>query len=619
MAVNLITLTDVQLAYGHHPLLDHADLTVQSDERIGLIGRNGAGKSSLLKVLDGRTAPDDGDIKRLGGLRVATVEQEPLLDENATVFETLCGDINESEDWVRPARVQALIDELGLDGEASIAGLSGGTRKRVALARALADEPDLLLLDEPTNHLDFIGIDWLEKRLLAARCAVILITHDRRFLDVVTTRIIELDRGRLFSFPGNFSDWQRRKAEWLQAEQQQNAKFDKVLAQEEAWIRKGVEARRTRNEGRVRRLEALRRERAARRERVGNVNLAIAEGQRSGKLVAELTHVSHAFGERIIVRDLSTTIMRQDRIGLIGPNGAGKTTLLKIILGELSPDQGQVRLGVNLTVGYFDQMRAKLEENVTVADTISPGSEWVEIGDQRKHIMSYLEDFLFSPARAHSPVSSLSGGERARLVLARLFARPTNILVMDEPTNDLDIETLELLETLLQDYQGTVLLVSHDREFLNNVVTQTLAYEGNGRWGEYVGGYDEWLAQRPAPPALQPARKAPGEAGAQGASSEGKPSKAEGVGQDSPQAARKKPNRPGRLATWEQKELDDMPDVIAAIEAKQAELAARLADGSLYRDAPDEVDEINRTLQTLEDELAALFERWETLEGKQAG
>ncbi|HUH86503.1 MAG TPA: ATP-binding cassette domain-containing protein [Pusillimonas sp.] len=606
MAATLITLTGIQLAYGHHPLLDNAELTVQTDERIGLIGRNGAGKSSLLKILDERIPPDDGDVMRLGGLRVTTVEQEPVLNETLTVFETLCGDINESEDWARPARVQALIDELGLNAEAPIAGLSGGTRKRVALARALADEPDLLLLDEPTNHLDFTGIDWLEKRLISARCAIILITHDRRFLDAVTTRIVELDRGQLFSFPGNFSDWQRRKAEWLQAEQQQNAKFDKVLAQEEVWIRKGVEARRTRNEGRVRRLEALRRERAARRERVGNVNLAIAEGKRSGKLVAELTNVSHSFGDRVIVRDLSTTILRQDRIGLIGPNGAGKTTLLKIILGELKPNQGEVRLGVNLTVGYFDQMRSKLDENVTVADTISPGSEWVEIGDQRKHIMSYLEDFLFSPARARSPVSSLSGGERARLVLARLFARPTNVLVMDEPTNDLDIETLELLESLLQEYQGTVLLVSHDREFLDNVVTQTLAFEGNGHWGEYVGGYDEWLAQRPQP--ATPARKPP---------SADDPKK-EAPGRK-PEAASAKPTRPGKLASWEQKELDEIPDAIAALEAQQAELAAQLADGSLYRDAPDQVDSINLQLQALDDKLAALFERWETLEAKLGG
>jgi len=613
MAVNLITLIGVQLAYGHHPLLDHADLTVQSDERIGLIGRNGAGKSSLLKILDGRSVPDDGEIKRLGGLRVATVEQEPTLDESATIFDTLCGDITETEDWSRPARVQALLDELGLDGDAPIAGLSGGTRKRVALARALTDEPDLLLLDEPTNHLDFIGIDWLEKRLLAAKCAIILITHDRRFLDVVTTRIVELDRGKLFSFPGNFSTWQQRKAEWLQAEAQQNAKFDKVLAQEEVWIRKGIEARRTRNEGRVRRLESLRRERAARRERLGNVSLAIAEGKRSGKLVAELTQVSHAFGERVIVRDLSTTILRQDRIGLIGPNGAGKTTLLKIILGELKPDQGEVRLGVNLTVGYFDQMRARLDENATVADTISPGSEWVEIGDQRKHIMSYLEDFLFPPARARSPVSSLSGGERARLVLARLFARPTNVLVMDEPTNDLDIETLELLESLLQEYQGTVLLVSHDREFLNNVVTQTLAFEGNGHWGEYVGGYDEWLAQRPADVRTASAATQP-----RAAASEAVRGETSSKDTDS-QTAGKKSGRPGRLASWEQKELEGMPDAIAVLEARQAELAEQLASGDLYREAPEKVDEINQQLKHLEEEMAKLFERWELLESKQSG
>lgn len=594
----LITLTNLQLAFGHHPLLDHADLAVQPGERIGLIGRNGAGKSSLLKILDERIQPDDGEVMRLSGLKIATVEQEPELDESLTVFEVLCGDINESEDWSRPARVQSLIDELGLTAEAPIAGLSGGTRKRVALARALADEPDLLLLDEPTNHLDFIGIDWLEQRLLGARCSIILITHDRRFLDVVTTRIVELDRGRLFSFPGNFTSWQQRKAEWLEAEKQQNARFDKVLAQEEVWIRKGVEARRTRNEGRVRRLEQLRRERSSRRERVGNVNLAIAEGQRSGKLVAELKHVSHAFGDLVVVKDLSTTILRKDRIGLIGPNGAGKTTLIKILLGKLKPDAGEVKLGTNLTVGYFDQMRSQLDETATVADTISPGSEWVEIGTQRKHIMSYLEDFLFSPARARSPVSSLSGGERARLVLARLFARPTNVLVMDEPTNDLDIETLELLEELLQDYAGTVLIVSHDREFLNNVVTQTLAAEGEGEWREYVGGYDEWLAQRPARLNAAP---------------EGDSKKAKAA------AARAKPAKAGRISSWELRELEEMPEAIAAIEARQEELAAKLADGKLYIEAPDQVELINKELAELEEKMSVLFARWEALEAKQNG
>ncbi|MBC7202657.1 MAG: ATP-binding cassette domain-containing protein, partial [Pusillimonas sp.] len=487
MTATLITLSNLQLAYGHHALLDHAELTIHQEERIGLIGRNGAGKSSLLRLIDGRALPDDGEVQRLGGLKIATVEQEPVLDDNSNVLDTICGHFEVDEDWARPARAKALISELGLQESASIKGLSGGTRKRVALARAITLEPDLLLLDEPTNHLDFDGIAWLEQRLKRAAFSIVLITHDRRFLDVVTTRIVELDRGKLISFPGNFTQWQERKAEWLEAEAQQNAKFDKLLAQEEVWIRKGIEARRTRNEGRVRRLEQLRRERTARRERTGNVNLAIAEGQRSGKIVAELEHVTHGYQGHTLINDFSTVIIRKDRIGIIGPNGAGKTTLLRIILGELKPDQGTVKLGTNLNIAYFDQMRGQLDETATVADTISPGSEWVEIGNQRKHIMSYLEDFLFPPARARSPVSSLSGGERARLVLARLFAMPSNILVLDEPTNDLDIETLELLEELLQDYAGTVLLVSHDRVFLNNVVTQTIVSEPEGHWQEYAG------------------------------------------------------------------------------------------------------------------------------------
>ena len=484
----LITLTDIQLAYGHHPLLDHADFAIQAGERIGLIGRNGAGKSSLLRLLDGRTVPDDGDIARTSGLRVATVEQEPELDENATVFDVVCNVDGDHEDWQRPSRVRAVLEKLGLPADAQIAGLSGGTRKRVALARALVEEPDLLLLDEPTNHLDFDGIAWLEEMLRTWKGAAVIITHDRRFLDSVATRIVELDRGRLLSFPGNFSQWQERKAQWLESERLEQARFDKLLAQEEVWIRKGVEARRTRNEGRVRRLERLRVERAERRERVGDVSLALAEGQRSGKMVAELEHVGKRFGDKIVVDDYSTTILRGDRIGIVGPNGAGKTTLLKLILGEMQPDSGKTRMGTNVSVAYFDQMRAQLDENATLVDIISPGSEWVEIGGTRKHVMSYLGDFLFSPARAGSPVRSLSGGERARLLLARLFARPANVLVLDEPTNDLDIETLELLEELLQEYSGTVLLVSHDRAFLNNVVTQTIAYEGNGHWRDYVGG-----------------------------------------------------------------------------------------------------------------------------------
>ena len=599
----LITLTDIQLAYGHHPLLDHADFSIQAGERIGLIGRNGAGKSSLLRLLDGRTLPDDGDIARSSGLRVTTVEQEPELDENATVFDVVCNTEGEHEDWQRPSRVRAVLEKLGLPADAQIAGLSGGTRKRVALARALVDEPDLLLLDEPTNHLDFDGIAWLEDMLRNWKGAAVIITHDRRFLDAVATRIVELDRGRLLSFPGNFSQWQERKAQWLESERLEQARFDKLLAQEEVWIRKGVEARRTRNEGRVRRLERLRVERAERRERVGNVSLALAEGQRSGKLVAELEHFGKRFGDKTVVDDYSTTILRGDRIGIIGPNGAGKTTLLKLILGEMTPDSGNTRMGTNVEVAYFDQMRAQLDENATLVDIISPGSEWVEIGGTRKHVMSYLGDFLFSPARAGSPVRSLSGGERARLLLARLFARPANVLVLDEPTNDLDIETLELLEELLQEYSGTVLLVSHDRAFLNNVVTQTIASEGDGRWRDYVGGYDEWLVQRPAPAAP-----------AADTDKASKPALDEAAARA--KAAKPKPARAAKMNSWELRELEGLPDAIAALEAQQAELAGKLADGSLYRDAPAEVERINGELAKLESELEEKFARWELLEAR---
>ncbi|QTB99704.1 ATP-binding cassette domain-containing protein [Alcaligenes sp. SORT26] len=603
MSNNLISLTDVQLAFGHHPLLDHADLVIQRNERIGLIGRNGAGKSSLLKILDQRQAPDDGQVKRLGGLKIATVEQEPELDPEVSIYDFLCGDFTETEDWQRPARVNALMDKLGLDPDALTGSLSGGQRKRVALANALVEEPDLLLLDEPTNHLDFDGILWLEQLLLDFRGSAVIITHDRRFLDVVTTRIIELDRGKLFSFPGNFSQWQERKAEFLEAEKQQNAKFDKFLAQEEVWIRKGVQARRTRDEGRVRRLEQLRRDRAERRERSGDVKFAISEGQRSGKLVAELQDVSHGYDGRVLIKDFSTVLMRGDRIGLIGHNGAGKTTLLRIMLGLQEPNSGVVRHGTKLNIGYFDQMRSRLDENATLADTISPGSEWVEIGNQRKHIMSYLEDFLFPAARAHSPVRSLSGGERARLALARMFAQPTNVLVLDEPTNDLDIETLELLEDLIQDYTGTVLLVSHDRTFLDNVVTQVIAAEGQGLWGEYVGGYDEWLAQRPQ-----------ANAATQASASNAAPTPAAAT---KPAAERGgKAAKVSRLASWEEKELDALPEKIAAIESQQAELAEQLSAPDLYKDGSTRADEINQQLDQLNSDLEQLFERWEKLEEK---
>ena len=612
---NLITLNQVHLAYGHHPLLDGADLTIQSDERIGLIGRNGAGKSSLLRLLDGRTQPDDGSIVTAGHVRVATVEQEPELDPDLTIEETVFGEYDpDDEDWQRASRVRALIDKLGLPGEKPVGELSGGMRKRVALIQAIAREPSLLLLDEPTNHLDLDGINWLEALLKQWPGSAIIITHDRRFLDAVATRIVELDRGRLLSFPGNFSEWQVRKAQWLESQRLENARFDKLLAQEEVWIRKGVEARRTRNEGRVRRLEALRVERSARRDRQGNVQLAIDSGQRSGKLVAELENVTKSFAGNVVVRDYSTTIMRGDRIGFIGPNGAGKSTLLKLILGTLQPDSGTVRLGTNLKVAYFDQMRSQLDENATLADVINPGSEWIEIGGDRKHVMSYLGDFLFAPARAQSPVSSLSGGERARLLLARLFARPANILVLDEPTNDLDIETLELLEELLQDYPGTVLLVSHDRTFLDNVVTQTIAYEGDGRWKDYVGGFGDWLRQRKAFKPPKPANASP--------QAKASPAPAAIVTSLAPTpaavavAAQAVQPKQAKMTPWEARELEQIPADIHALEQEQQALVAQMSDSALYKDDASKLGTIQARLTEIEQLLLKHFARWESLEAR---
>jgi len=598
----LITLNKVHLAYGHHPLLDGADLAIQSSERIGLIGRNGAGKSSLLRILDGRTAPDDGAINIAGHVKVATVEQEPTLDEALTIEETVFGEPDpDDEDWQRASRVKALIDKLGLPPEALIGALSGGMRKRVALIRAIADQPSLLLLDEPTNHLDLDGINWLEATLKQWPGSAIIITHDRRFLDAVSTRIVELDRGQLLSFPGNFSDWQVHKAQWLEAQRLENARFDKLLAQEEIWIRKGVEARRTRNEGRVRRLQQLRREHEQRRDRQGNVQLALDAGQRSGKLVAELENVCKRFGDKVVVNNYSTTILRGDRIGLIGPNGAGKSTLLKLILGTLEADSGSIKLGTNLSVAYFDQMRTQLDETATLMDVINPGSEWIEIGGERKHVMSYLGDFLFAPARAKSPVSSLSGGERARLLLARLFARPANILVLDEPTNDLDIETLELLEELLQDYPGTVLLVSHDRSFLDNVVTQTIVSEGDGTWRDYVGGFADWQRQRSA----------------QVVTSRTSQLKDAGTKTDSSVTVASK-SKVTKMAPWEVKELEKLPAEIAALEQEQEKLVSQLSNGDLYTDRASDRREIEAKLKQLEEKLATRFARWEALEAKSA-
>ncbi|MDA0190284.1 MAG: ATP-binding cassette domain-containing protein, partial [Proteobacteria bacterium] len=486
-------------------------------------------------------------------------------------------------------------------------------KKRLALAQALAVSPDLLLLDEPTNHLDIAAIEWLETLLIESGVTLLFITHDRRFLERVCTRIVELDRGKLQSFPGSFTEYQARKAQMLHDESVQNAKFDKFLAQEEVWIRKGVEARRTRNEGRVLRLEQLRRERAARRDRQGRVEMALDSGERSGKLVAELTHVSKRFGEgaaqRTVVRDFSCRLQRGDKIGLIGPNGAGKTTLLRLILGELQPDEGSVRLGTKLQVAYFDQFRTQLDEEAALVDVISPGSDFVEIGNERKHVIGYLGEFLFAPQRARSPVKSLSGGERNRLLLARLFARPANVLVLDEPTNDLDIETLELLEALLQGYPGTLFLVSHDRTFLDNVVTQTIAAEGDGVWREYVGGYSDWLAQSAnSLPASRSART----------QAEAAPARTGAAQRERPAAAGVSATvaAPKKLGYKEARELEALPERIAALEEEQKALTARLEDPALYRQSPQAAQAVSTRLAQIDDELLALLERWEALEAR---
>ena len=588
----LLQLSEVSLAYGHVPLLDHVDLVVEPGERIGLIGRNGTGKSSLLKVIEGRAHADDGSVWLQPNQRLASVPQEPLFADNQTVFDAVAEGVGGRDaldhDWTLNHRVEAILSRIDMPREALVTSLSGGMRKRVALGRALVAEPGLLLLDEPTNHLDIAGIEWLEETVQSFAGSVIFVTHDRRFLDRIAKRIIELDRGRLTSYPGNFREYEARKAEALANEAVVQRKFDKLLAQEEAWIRKGVEARRTRNEGRVRRLESLRLERAARRERVGKVELQVAQGERSGKLVAELEDVSKSYGEKRVVDDFSTRIMRGDKIGLIGPNGSGKTTLLKLILGQIEPDAGTVRMGTKIAVAYFDQFRAALDEEATLSDSISPGSDFVEIDGGRKHVISYLGDFLFPPERARALVKSLSGGERNRLLLARLFSRPANVLVLDEPTNDLDIETLELLESLLQDYPGTLFLVSHDREFLDNVVTQTIAFEGEGRWKEYAGGYSDWQRARQA--AAKEAAPAKSAAGAQ--------------------------KRRAKLSFKETRELQELPARMEALEAEQKELTAKLADPAIYQDKSVDIKALNTRNDELEAELHKLLERWEALEAK---
>ena len=634
----LLNLNNAHLAFGHVPLLDGADFALESNERVALIGRNGAGKSSMLKILAGIDKPDDGQLQVQGGLRRVYVAQEPLFAPGVTVFDAVAEGVAEAralreqyeahlpgvdldalqtrlealDGWTWEQRVTESLHRLNLDAEARVDDLSGGTKKRVALAQALVAAPDVLLLDEPTNHLDIDAIEWLQDLLIGWRGSLLLISHDRAFIDAVATRIIELDRGQLRSYPGNFSAFEAAKLRELENEALAAARADKLLAQEEVWVRKGVEARRTRSVGRVARLVALRDQRAQRRNQLGQVRLELDAGLPPGKIVAELKEVSMRFGERTLIDKFSATILRGDKVGLIGPNGTGKTTLLKLILGELQPTSGSVRQGTRLKVAYFDQMRGALNLDATLADTISPGSEWIEIGQEpkvtRKHVMSYLSDFLFSPERANSPVRTLSGGERNRVLLARLFALPANVLVLDEPTNDLDIETLDLLEELIQGYSGTVFLVSHDRRFLDNVVTSTIAWEGDpafggrpGLWREYEGGYEDWKLQR------ERARKLAAQVAAAAAPPPAtKPAEAS----PKPAAARTK------LSYKEQRELEGLPARIEALEAEQAALAARLADPELYTKESQRVAELQARHQAIDDELLAAMERWELLSAR---
>ncbi len=637
----LVQLAQVSLAYGHVPLLDHADLVIEPGERIGLIGRNGSGKSSLLKLIEGVAAADDGKIWRAPELKLASVPQEPAFQPGLSVFDAVAEGLGKgtrllidyhaaaqaladahdagaaadpgmmerlhqlqqaldaSDGWSLEHKVANTLSRLQLDADRLVSDLSGGLKKRVALARALVLAPDLLLLDEPTNHLEVAAIEWLEQTLLSFSGSVLFVTHDRRFLDNVATRIVELDRGHLSSYEGKFSAYQREKAAALETEAVRSRKFDKFLAQEEVWIRKGIEARRTRNEGRVRRLEALRLARSARRARLGKVTLAVDEGERSGKLVVEFRKVGKHYGGKPVVQNFSCRILRGDKVGLIGPNGSGKTTLLKLILGELQPDEGQVRLGTKLDFAYFDQFRAVLDEEATLADTISVGGDFVEINGARKHVISYLGDFLFPPERARAPVKSLSGGERNRLLLARLFSRPANVLVLDEPTNDLDIETLELLEELLQDYAGTLFLVSHDRAFLDNVVTQTIASEGVGFWKEYAGGYSDWQrVKSSARPETAPVRR-----------------EQETEGRAKRNIAAPTPAKAG-LSFKEERELAELPSKIDALEKEKNQVSAAFANPALYRDQPEQVKQLNLRFAAIEAELASAMLRWEQLEAR---
>jgi ABC transport system ATP-binding/permease protein len=602
----LIQLINMQLAFGDLPLLDGASLSVQRGDKLGLIGRNGSGKSSLLKLIAGSIHADDGLIQREDGLYCVAVEQEPHLTERESLYLSLLAraDLSASPEepaaWQTLADIRAWLDRFGLDPDRPLQGLSGGERKRAALALAFALKPDLLLLDEPTNHLDLAAIRLLEESMERVSTSIV-ITHDRHFLDRVVNRIVELERGILRNYPGRFADYQRLRADQWAAEDQAQRRFDRFWAEEETWIRQGVEARRKRNQGRVRRLEALREAREARRQRVGQVKMRLDSGERSGKQVLECTSLSYQTPNgRVLVKSLDWVLMRGDRVALIGPNGIGKSTLIRLALGQLKPTEGQVKQGTQWQLAYFDQMREQLDEERSVAQTISPGSDWIDIAGKRMHVMSYLGDFLFSPRRAQSPVKTLSGGERNRLLLARLFARPANLLILDEPTNDLDLETLELLESSLQEYEGSVLLVSHDRAFMDAVATQTLVAQGEGLWREYPGGYSDWIDQG-------------GEWLTESTKVAAKSSNASALPiSASVQATINNARR--KLSYKEQRELDSMPERIEALELEQTKIQAAMSSSEYYRLGPEQMRQDKARVEQIDHELLALLERWEALQ-----
>ncbi|MDX8126253.1 ATP-binding cassette domain-containing protein [Methylomonas sp. OY6] len=625
----LIRLTNVSIAFGTHALLDNAAFQLDAGERVGLLGRNGEGKSTLMKIIAGDIHADHGEIWKQPELRLAWLEQSPNLDENDTIYEAVAGGLGElgrviaryhellshmdgseqslqalgdvqhkleaDNGWEFQTRVEAVLSKLQLPADVLVGSLSGGWKRRVALARALVIEPEVLLLDEPTNHLDFESIAWLEEQILAFQGAVMFVTHDRAFLQKLATRIIDLDRGQLTSWAGNYQDYLTRKAAALEDEANQNAEFDKKLAKEEVWIRQGVKARRTRNEGRVRALKKLRAERSERRNTQGTAKLSLNKGEASGKKVVEAIDVNFQYQDKPIIKDFSLRIERGDKIGLIGNNGAGKSTLLKLLLGQLQPTTGSIELGTNLQIAYFDQLREQLDPEISVADSVLDGGEFVDTPDGKRHVMSYLADFLFAPARARSPVKSLSGGEKNRLLLARLFTKTANLIVMDEPTNDLDLETLEILEEKLVEYQGTLLLVSHDREFLDNVVTSVLVFEGEGRVEEYIGGYADWFAlmeQNKKAEAVKIAEQA--------------------VKKEKPKTAPAK-----KLSFKEQRELEQLPALIEQLETLQTQLTAEMNEVGFYKQSPDAVAAKLAQLQTAEADLSQAYQRWDELEALQ--